>query len=124
MSVYSIATQLLMKVKDINGGFPEDVQEKVDVLFLMGRIKNEEYLDLCDKQGYRLHRIDENAIEFVKDEDYEAPMGDYLNPIPYEDGMEVNGGLFYTNGADIWEAIHDGVPSGFDDASIFDIIEV
>ena len=50
------------------------------------------------------------------------PSGDYLNPIPYEVGMTVTVGLFYTDGDDIWECIKTGAPSGFDDKAYFDII--
>ena len=51
-----------------------------------------------------------------------APSGEYTNPIPYEQGMTVTVGLFYTDGEDIWEAIQTGTPSGFDDKAYFDII--
>ena len=53
-----------------------------------------------------------------------VPEGDYLNPIQYQEGMEVTKGLWYTDGASIWEAVKNGVPSGFDDKNYFDIIEV
>lgn len=48
--------------------------------------------------------------------------GDFTNPIQYEPDMAVTAGLWYTDGADVWEAIADGVPTGFDDTEFFDIV--
>lgn len=79
------------------------------------------------KAGYMWKRYyDATGIimwQEVPDPDYVEPEGTYLNPIPYSDGMRVKKGLFYTDGADIWECKKSGKPSGFDDTAFFDIIE-
>lgn len=53
------------------------------------------------------------------------PAGDYLNPIPYTNGMAVEVGKFYyTDDKDLpHEAIMSGVPAGFNDKEYFDCVE-
>lgn len=60
--------------------------------------------------------------EIIKKDDSEMPVGDYVNPIPYAEGMTVETGKFYTNGDDIWEAVQSGTPNSFEDRDYFDII--
>lgn len=48
MTAYSVITKLLNKLKD---NLSNDLQDKVDVLYLMNRISNDQYIDICDKQG-------------------------------------------------------------------------
>lgn len=53
------------------------------------------------------------------------PAGDYLNPIPYTNGMTVEVGKFYyTDDKDLpHEAMRNGVPAGFNDKEYFDFVE-
>lgn len=53
------------------------------------------------------------------------PAGDYLNPIPYINGMAVEVGKFYyTDDKDLpHEAMRDGVPADFNDKEYFDFVE-
>lgn len=124
MRVYTAVTKLIEKLKE-NGGLSEELQTKVDVLYVMGRIDNEEYLDICDKQGYRINKISDNAFELVEDENYETPTGDYLNPILYADGDSVEiGKWYYNDDKDLpHEAIASGQPVGFTDRNYFDFVE-
>lgn len=84
--------------------------------------QNQLISDLAQKQGFNLVETSTGVFEFIKS-DEPTPDGDYLNPILYEDGISVETGKFYTDGDNIWEAIKDGIPSGFDDKEYFDIIE-
>ena len=78
-----------------------------------------------EKAGYTVTKIDDGVYEVVKDELDKQPMGDYLNPIPYVDGIEVETGKWYIGeDGNIWDAIKDGVPTGFDDEEYFNIITV
>lgn len=62
--------------------------------------------------------------EEVPDPDYKkSQSGTYIDPVVYAQGMTVEAGKWYTDGADIWEALKSGSPSGFDDQEYFDIIE-
>lgn len=76
------------------------------------------------KLGYKVIDVGDGVFEFVKDEESTTPDGDFLNPIPYTIGMEVEQGKFYTDGDNIWEAIKDGTSTTFDDPDFFDIITV
>lgn len=60
------------------------------------------------------------AEEVVKED---MPSGDYLNPIPYTEGLEVTAGLFYyTEDRDLpAEALKSGVASGWN-TEWFDIV--
>lgn len=90
----------------------EEMQDKIDLFYLMGRLTGDEYLSLCNKEGYRLNRIDDHTVELTKDEDYVAPSGEYINPIPFVEGMEVEAGKFYSFAdGDIWEALKSGGPA-------------
>lgn len=79
-----------------------------------------------DKKGFDFLITYVNNVEvkreYVKNEEYQEPDGDYLNPIPFQDGIEVVSGKFYTDSEDIWEAIKDGHPSSFADTEYFDIV--
>lgn len=80
---------------------------------------------IISKAGFKVTQTSEGVFELVKDEEYETPTGDYLNPIMYTEGMTVESGKWYTSeDENIWEAIKDGVPTGFDDTEYFDIITV
>lgn len=62
--------------------------------------------------------------EEVRNPDYQpSQSGTYIDPVVYVQGMTVEAGKWYTDGADIWEALKSGLPSGFDDPEYFDIIE-
>lgn len=84
----------------------------------------------AEKEGFKLvqkydpmtHTIRWEYVEIPKEEEENGPTGTYIDPFRYETGMAVTTGLWYTDGDNIWEAIADGVPSGFDDAEYFDII--
>lgn len=77
---------------------------------------------LIEYRGLTVKELDEGTFEVVKKTAEDMPSGDYINPIPYLDGMTVEQGKFYTDGEDIWEAYNSGVPSGFADKAFFDII--
>lgn len=47
--------------------------------------------------------------------------GSYIDPIRYIDGMEVEQGLWYTDGDNLWECVKSGVADGFN-SEWFDII--
>lgn len=83
----------------------------------------EQLRQTINKSGYTVQEVAEGVYELVKDEASELPSGDYINPITFVEGMTVETGKFYTNGDDIWEAMKDGVPTGFDDEEYFDIIK-
>ena len=53
------------------------------------------------------------------------PAGDYLNPIPYTNGMAVEVDKFYyTTDKELpHEAMKDGVPTDFNDREYFDYVE-
>lgn len=55
----------------------------------------------------------------------EHATGDYLNPINYKDGMNVDEGKwYYLDDKDLpHEAIKIGVPAGFNDKEYFDFVE-
>lgn len=78
------------------------------------------------KRGYMWKRYyDTTGVimwEEVPDPDYSEPEGSYTNPIQYAAGMTVNTGKWYTDGENVWEALKNGVPLGFDDPEYFDII--
>ena len=79
-----------------------------------------------DKNGFDFQVTYVNNVEvkreYVKNDSFVEPLGDYLNPIPFEDGMAVEAGKWYTDGLDIWEAKADGIPFSFADMNYFDII--
>lgn len=110
-------------------GLPEEAFEPQGEGTSKSNGKNvEERLQLVEEQltslSYSLKKISDSVLEVIKKDDSEMPAGDYLNPIQYEAGMKVEKDKFYTDGENIWEAIKSGKPSGFDDKSYFDIIEV
>lgn len=74
------------------------------------------------KSGYSVQQTSEGVFELVKNEELTIPQGDYINPIPYEEGMECKIALFYTDGEDVWECIKTGTPESFSDKTYFDII--
>lgn len=78
------------------------------------------------KRGYMWKRYyDATGVimwEEVPDPNYTEQEGSYTNPIQYAAGMTVNAGKWYTDGENVWEALKDGVPRGFDDPVYFDII--
>lgn len=115
----------IKKLIDRNG-LTEELKRKIDVLFLADRLTEDEYLASVNKIGYHIERLDERTLQLVEDEEVETENDgtDYLRPIMYEIGMEVHNGLWYTDGADIWEAIADGTPESFADVNYFDIITV
>lgn len=78
-----------------------------------------------EKEGYKLHPVvlgDCIAWEFVPDKGKDSGYGSFLAPIPYSDGVYVEEGLFYTDDDNIWECIHSGIPSGFNDPEYFEIL--
>lgn len=81
----------------------------------------------ADKIGYKLELVYSSSgsfvWEYVPDENYTpSHSGDYIDPIPYVEGMTVMTGNFYTDGSDIWEALKNGTPVDFTDRDYFDII--
>lgn len=67
---------------------------------------------------YTLNRVNERVTEVIKTEDSQMPAGDYINPIKYVAGMDVEQGKWYYD-TDLQlpkEAIKDGVPASYDDA--------
>ena len=79
-------------------------------------------MESINKIGYKVNQIGDGVFELIKDET-SAPVGDYLNPIPFESGMTITTGLWYTDGSDIWDASIDGVAEEFT-APWFNVIEV
>lgn len=84
----------------------------------------DELKQTISKSGYKVQQTTDGVFELVKDEESTQAVGDYLNPIMYEKGMECNIGSFYTDGEDIWECILTGIPEDFSDTKYFDIIAV
>lgn len=82
---------------------------------------------IFEKKGFKAEPVVNGNIiawEIVPDPAYVATSdGSYLNPIPYEQNIEVEIGKWYTDGNDIWECIENGVPMSFDDKNYFDIID-
>lgn len=82
-----------------------------------------------DRPGYKwvpLYDIDSNAVGWEEVVDYDwtpSANGTYIDPIGYDEGMEVIEGLWYTDCIDIWEAIKTGTPVNFNDKEYFDIID-
>lgn len=80
------------------------------------------------KEGYILEQVYDPSAHmiiwvYVEDPNYEKTnSGTYLDPITYTEGMEVETGKWYTDGENIWDAIKDGIPTGFDDTEYFNII--
>lgn len=130
MNAYSVVIKLIDKLK-ANGGLSEEQREKVDVLYMLDRIDNDGYLAIIDKQGYHVERLDDRTLTLVEDEKAEHPLGDYLNPIHWEEGMPVENGLFYyvdydpavigTGKDRPADAFRDGIPTGWNN-DWFDII--
>lgn len=83
----------------------------------------------ASKEGYVLKPVlngsticwEFEKIDGTSDESHEAT-GTYIDPIQYVAEMEVETGKWYTDGDNIWEALKNGVPTGFDDREYFDII--
>lgn len=86
------------------------------------KAENKNLKQIISKAGYTVSEVSEGVYELVKDEQAEIPLGDYINPIIYEVGMEVEKGKFYSDYNDIWEAKKNGVPESFADTKYFDII--
>lgn len=86
------------------------------------KAENEKLKKMLSKAGYAVKEVNEGVYELVKDEQAEIPLGDYINPIIYEEGMTVEKGKFYSDYNDIWEAKKNGVPESFADTKYFDII--
>ena len=128
MRDYGKALANLKKLSSIAESMEEATEpsEKIGFVWHVVNIGDKElYRELIpDSDAYK--GIDEGE---VTEEDINAevePTGDYIDPIPYVDGMEVETGKFYYADNDMeyrWEAIKDGVPSGFDDKEYFDIID-
>lgn len=78
---------------------------------------------MVERMSYSLKRISESVTEVVKVDNAEMPSGDYLNPIRYIGGMDVEVGKFYTDGEDVWECVKGGTPDGFGDKAFFEVIE-
>lgn len=116
------------EIATFDEGHPVPVVEQTeeDVMRLMAS-KLLQAKPKSDKIGYKLELAYSNSgaftWEYVADENY-APThsGDYIDPIPYVEGMTVMQGNFYTDGEDIWEAIKNGTPVDFADREYFDII--
>lgn len=102
----------------------------LEKLFLMAEeIKEAPPPDLPSREGFlwrRRYSTENGSIvwEETPDPDY-APSqsGSYIDPVAYVQGMTVEAGKWYTDGADIWEAVKSGSPSGFDDTEYFDIVQ-
>lgn len=77
-------------------------------------------IEPSDKVGYdfRIVKLGDNEVyrEYIPNAKHKADKeetttasGDYLNPIPFTDGMEVTEGLFYIFADEnIWECIKSG----------------
>lgn len=79
------------------------------------------------KKGFKYQRYYDAAggaiaWELVPDPDYAEPEGTFTNPIAFDDGMSVKEALWYTDGADVWQCIKSGKPSGFADREFFDVV--
>lgn len=116
-------SKIINRMKD-NGKIDNEMQKKIDVLFLAGRVSEKDYLKTVNKAVHHIKKIDDKTFEIVKDEEVTINDGkDYIRPITFVKGMTVSKGLWYTDGDNVWEAIKNGVPAGFDDTKYFDIIK-
>lgn len=86
------------------------------------KAENEKLKKMISKAGYAVKEVNEGVFELIKDDESEIPLGDYINPIIYEEGMAVEKGKFYSDYSDIWEAKKNGIPESFTDTKYFDII--
>ena len=97
-------------------------QAKQDLLN-MAHVEYEE----SDKEGFvfKILKLGDIIVgkEYIEKENATIPDGEYLNPIKYKVGMNVDKGLFYTDETNIWECIKEGMPKSFEDKEYFDIIE-
>lgn len=94
--------------------------------FLAAAVKEAPLPEEEPKAGFMWKRYyDASGVimwELAPDPSYVDPDGSYTNPIVYAAGMTVTAGLYYTDGADVWECIKDGIPESFGDTDYFNII--
>lgn len=88
---------------------------------------------IAEKVGYTVEKVGETEsgseiYTYEKDESYESPDGDFQNPIPYVEGMEVEEKLFYyiedgEYDKDLpFECIKSGKPENFFDGEYFEVM--
>ena len=107
---------------------PQEQQQRIDEL----EQKNKELEESVTEFEHKWNNLDAvkarfNALgKLVKDT---QPIGDYLNPIPFEDSIEVEQGKFYSvddpenpNEPSVWECIKSGIPVNGQDTEYFDIV--
>lgn len=92
----------------------------------------EDGVELSSKEGYKwVPKCDVTngtpriSWELVEDKDYANVNDgtDYTRPIKWKKGALVLAGMWYTDGASVWEAITDGTPEDFSDEMFFDVIK-
>lgn len=145
IKVYPNGGKDVKKVIDVQGVMPcpewdEEVNVSVYVPYTeeelaeQERIRNlptiEDRLRTLEEQlvslTFELKKISDSIIEVVKKENSEMPIGDYLNPIHFEKGIQVEiGKWYYEEDKELpFECIADGYPQSILDRDYFDIIEV
>lgn len=107
---------------------PQEQQQRVDEL----EQKNAELENQVTDYENKWNNLDAVKARFnvlgkvVKET---LPVGDFLNPIPFEESIEVEQGKFYSvddpenpNEPFVWEAKKTGIPMNGQDTEYFDIV--
>lgn len=108
---------------------PQEQQQRVDEL----EQKNKELKDSVTEFEHKWNNLDAVKARFtalgklIKDN---QPIGDYLNPIPFKEEIEVEEGKFYSvddpeNPEEpfVWEAKKSGIPMNGQDTEYFEIVK-
>lgn len=95
------------------------VDIKTETALELLRADNAELREMMNTLTARFNDLGNGVIEVEKKDDSELPYGDYLNPMAYIIGDEVEAGKWYytdTVGKDLpRECVKSGIPASFDD---------
>lgn len=98
----------------------EPLTDSDKLALMLAAIPEEPVPTLAPKVGYRWKAIYSStagfAWELVEDPD---ALGTLANPLRWVAGHEVRAGYHYTDGARLYVALEDGVPSGMSDETYF-----
>ena len=90
------------------------------IALMLAAIPEEPVPTMEPKVGYKWKAIYSSSAGFAWElvEDPDA-LGTLKNPLRWTEGREVRAGYHYTDGTNIYVALEDGVPTGFEDETYF-----
>lgn len=98
----------------------EPLTDSEKIALMLAAIPEEPVPTLEPKVGYKWKPVYSSSAGFAWElvEDPEA-LGTLKNPLRWAEGHEVKAGYHYTDGAHLYVALDDGVPTGIEDETYF-----